>query len=463
MTMKRHPFLFALVAVVAALCAVFLQSLEAGGVILALTVAGVPEELAAAAAAELQKKVGEIGEGIRKNLREQITDLEPRIKKGEAAGEGVAELKEKHAKLSEETAKSVDEIKALVKQYADETNAKLEKARGPRVVLPGTPAFIEGFQKALQAEKFNSRTRGRASYDFDGWPLGQRGAMKAVTVANADVYPPQYVPGLIGPAQRRLTVRDLLPVNRTTANTIYFVKETSVTDNAAPQSALGATKGESSFVFTPDSEAVQTIAHFVVVPTQLLDDITGLEDYINSRMLFLLEREEEDQLLYGSGSGVNLNGLMTQAVALDATLDNELGVEAFQDIDRIRLAIAQVEVAEYPATGIVLHPYNWAGIELLKDAEERYIFAQPQAMSGPRMWGLPVVSTSAMNSGDFLVGAFQLGAAIWDRQQASIQISTEDNDNFRKNLATIRAEERIALTVYRPEAFVQGDFAGVVT
>jgi HK97 family phage major capsid protein len=78
------------------------------------------------------------------------------------------------------------------------------------------------------------------------------------------------------------------------------------------------------------------------------------------------------------------------------------------------------------------------------------------------MWGRPVVSTPAMTNDKFLVGAFRLGAQIFDREDANVEISTEDADNFTKNMITIRGEERLVLVVYRPEAFIYGGF-GLVT
>jgi len=134
-----------------------------------------------------------------------------------------------------------------------------------------------------------------------------------------------------------------------------------------------------------------------------------------------------------------------------------------QKLDVLRFAMLQASLAEYPATGIVLHPTDWAGIELTKDSTGRYIIGDPKSEAAARVWGLPVVATQAMLLGKFLVGAFKAGAQIFDRQNATVELSTEDSDNFRKNLVTILAEERLALAVYRPAAFVKGDFAAMIT
>ena len=118
----------------------------------------------------------------------------------------------------------------------------------------------------------------------------------------------------------------------------------------------------------------------------------------------------------------------------------------------------KVRVAEYAATGIVLSPNDWTDIELLKDNQGRYIWTVVTEGGQKRLWAVPVVDTTAMVDGQFLTGAFLGGANIWDREEAAVTIGDQHADFMVKNLLAILAEERIALTVYRPEAFVAGTF-----
>ena len=121
----------------------------------------------------------------------------------------------------------------------------------------------------------------------------------------------------------------------------------------------------------------------------------------------------------------------------------------------------QASLALFPANGIVIHPTEWARIELTKTSDGAYLFANPQGVAGPTLWGLPVVATQAMSGDDFLVGAFNMAATIWDRMDTEVLISSEDRDNFVKNMLTVRAEKRLGLAVYRPEALIYGDFGTV--
>jgi len=274
-----------------------------------------------------------------------------------------------------------------------------------------------------------------------------------------DLIVPMRVPGVITPAQRRLTIRDLLTPGRTGSNAIQYVKETGFTNNAATVTeTAGTAKPQSEIKFDIVTSAVTTIAHWVLATKQILDDVPMLQSYIDGRLRYGLMLAEEAQLLTGGGTGTDLNGIYTQASAYSAPIvPSAAGV--LTKVDVIRLAMLQAALAEYPASGITMHPSDWADIELTKTDDGAYLFANPQGGSEPRLWRLPVVETQAMTVDKFMVGAFQLGAQIFDRQDATVEISTEDSDNFRKNLVTVRAEERLALAVYRPEAFIKGDFS----
>jgi HK97 family phage major capsid protein len=274
------------------------------------------------------------------------------------------------------------------------------------------------------------------------------------------------VPGVIFPSQRRLSVRDLLAEGRTQSNLVQFAKETAFTSNASsqtggsPNSGENVSKGESSVTFELDNAPVQTIAHWIPVSRQILSDAPALQDYLNNRLRYFLALEEERQLLSGSGSGNDLSGLITQATTYDTTLTAP-STDTF--IDVIGYAITQVQLSNLEADAIVLHPKDFWRISLTKEtgsgiSSGQYVFASPQNMTVPRLWGLPVVATQAMPESQFLVGAFKMAAQIWDRQDATVEVSREHASFFIQNMCALLCEERLALRVYRPSALVSGGF-----
>lgn len=256
--------------------------------------------------------------------------------------------------------------------------------------------------------------------------------------------------------QRRMTIRALLAPGNTASNTIEYDKETGFT-NAAAVVAEGASKPQSEIQFEEATAPVRTIAHWMRASVQVLADAPALASIIDQRLRYGLSYVEEQQLLNGSGVGQNLSGLVTEASSYSAAFTPASATA----IDTLRLAALQVTLAEYGATGFVLNPIDWARIELTKDSQGRYIVGNPQGSLAPTLWGLPVVATQAMTADKFLTGAFNMGAQIFDRQDATVEVSTEDGDNFTKNKVTIRAEQRLALAIYRPEAFVFGDLGFV--
>lgn len=265
---------------------------------------------------------------------------------------------------------------------------------------------------------------------------------------------PTRVAGIITDPERQFTIRDLIMPGRTASNAVEFVQETGFQNMAAPQAGEGALKAQSDLSFGMVTTTVKTIAHWFKASKQVLSDIPLLQSYINGRAIYGLKYKEEEQILAGDGTGQNLLGLIPQAT----TFNEALRKAGDTKIDTLRRAILQVRVAEYRASAIALNPVDWADIELTKDSTGSYIWVNVQEGGVQRLWKLPVVDSNAVPEGEFLVGAMNIAAQVFDREDAAVEVSTEDGDNFRTNMVTIRAEERLALAVYRPESFVHGEF-----
>lgn len=262
---------------------------------------------------------------------------------------------------------------------------------------------------------------------------------------------PQAVPGIFAPMDQELRMRDLLNVQRTTSNAIEYIEETGFTNAAAPVAEKDL-KPQSDITFGAQTATVKTIASWIPATRQIIDDAAQLRGYIDGRLVYGLKLTEESQLLYGTGTGENLQGLMTHT-AVQAAPDP---VADETRIDRIRRSITLARLAGYPVTGIILHPTDYAEIELAKGTDGHYIWVTVPAGGGTQLWRVPVVESLAMQEDSYLLGAFGLGAQIWDREAANVRVSEHHADYFIRNQIAILAEERLAMTIYRPEAFVRG-------
>lgn len=395
-------------------------------------------------AATAEKELTELKTGLKK-----VTDETKRF-----AEQAMAEIKNKGG-VAEETKASADKaLTGLNDLTARVVDVEQKLARRPGAGAEDGEEHKTIGQRVVESEEFKA---------LSGAP-GQKGRafveVKAITTAAASagaLVANDRRPGVVeNVPERRMVVRDLLTPGRTTSGTVEYVKELLFTNNAA-MVGEGAAKPESALTFEPKTSTARVIAHWIQASKQVLSDAPQLQSIIDGRLRYGLALKEEDQLLYGDGTGQNLLGLVPQASAYSAPF----AVAGGTNIDTLRLAMLQATLAEYPASGMVLHPIDWARIELTKTSEGAYIFANPQRLSGPVLWGLPVVPTTAMTVDKFLVGAFKLGAQIFDRWDASVLVSTEDRDNFIKNMVTVLAEERLALAVYRPQAFIYGDLGNV--
>lgn len=393
----------------------------------------------------LADKIGELGTSLA-SIKEQVGNLGADFTAKLAAnGEVSSELKAA-------TDKALSELGAVVTRVGE-----LEKraAREREIVESKDMDLGDHLVACDQFKDVNSAWRGQIKVGVERADITTANTtVGAGRSAGTSLVPGARVPGIVAPPNRQFTIRDLLAPGQTTSNSVEYVKETGFTNNARPVTETTA-KPKSDVTFNMFTAPVRTIAHYFKASRQIMDDAPGLASYINARGTYGLKYVEEQQLLTGNGAGQNINGIVPQATAFTPAFspDDETA------IDRLRLAVLQVVLAEYPASGFVLNPTDWAKIELTKDSEGRYIVGNALSPIGPSLWGLPVVQTQAMAAGEFLTGAFNVAAQIFDRMGVEVLMATENEDDFIKNMVTIRVEERLALAVYRPEAFVTGDIS----
>lgn len=267
---------------------------------------------------------------------------------------------------------------------------------------------------------------------------------------------PDYERDIVALPRRRLLVKQLLTQGRTSSNTIYYPRQDTRTIAASPTAEASA-KPESALAWSQQTATVRTIAHYVIASQQALEDADQLQTMIDSELRYGLEYVEETQCMSGTGAGQELPGLVTNATAFSKAF-SPVGQ---QRLDLIRLAMLQVTLSEYDADGAVLHPTDWAAIELTKDGQNQYVVGNPFNLLGPTLWGIPIVPTQSQTVDKFLVGAFKMAATYYTRSDANVMISDEDSTNFRNNLVTVRAEVRVAQAIKRALALVYGDFGYV--
>lgn len=255
--------------------------------------------------------------------------------------------------------------------------------------------------------------------------------------------------------RRTLPVRSLLSQATTDSDLVKFTKQVLREQNAAMVAEGVAPPAASNYGWTQAEAAVRKIVAFTHVSDEALADAGQLQAAIDGELRYDVDVKEDKQILSGDGVGQNLSGLLSEAAAFVAAA----GLPNDTRIDRLRLGLLQVALNDYAATGITLHPTDWAAIELLKDTSGRYIFGDPNVLSTPRLWGLDAVATASHGLGEWMVGNFAMAATIYDREDVEVLISSEHGNNFIEGMKTIKATKRLTLAIKRgPTALVTGNF-----
>ena len=253
--------------------------------------------------------------------------------------------------------------------------------------------------------------------------------------------------------QRPISVVSHIPLLNTTQAAIKYMEETTFTNAAAETAESTATTAadlipEAALVLTERTQAVEWLPVFIPVTMQQMEDVEGIEDYVNQRLTYMLQARLDLQIIQGTGVsplilGTNSKGgINTQAKGADPTPD------------AIYKAMTKVRASGFAEPSVMfIHPNDWQDIRLLRTADGIYIFGNPMDPGPDRIWGMPVVATTAALENTATLGDYRNFAALYNRRGIQLMVSDSHAHYFTRGMLAIRADVRAAMVHFRPLAF----------
>lgn len=400
-------------------------------------------------------EVKELRDSLDKQLKEGFQGLQQKY-------DHVADELQKGNTVTLEMKSKIENQKGEIERVIEQVQKLEEKGLQLRGQVGEKKSFIDLVKGNDAYKALQQKNQNQAEIEITKSDMA---SMSETKLTSAGLVPTQWDPVIQDRPRQDLVIRDLIPTTPVDGQSYSYFLEKLHTRGAG-MVAEGAAKPSSDVTFEQKTDNVRKIAVWMPVTDEALDDIPQLYSYIQELLRYDLKLKEEGQILKGDGTGNNLNGIMTQATAFAAAL----GMTGDTAIDTVRRAIYQVrKQSKRAADAVVMTDLDWMNIELLKDADNRYLFANLQGMITPVLWGRPVVVSDSMDEGtpaaggnaatggEFLVGSFAQGARLYDRMAFTVKVGWI-NDDFVKNQRVLLVEERCGLAVRRPYAFVKGRF-----
>ena len=319
------------------------------------------------------------------------------------------------------------------------------------------------FKSALKEALDNGAVDGIAKGNSRSASFELKADMTVAADFTGEVIPADRVPGYKFDPTRPVHVRQLLATGSTQSDVVRYVKESGYSNGAAA-TAEGTTLTQSDFDMTAADANVRKIGTYFRISEEMLADTPQLTSYLSARAPEKLLEVEDAQILSGDGTGANLSGIITDAADFDVSASGAFyqSVESANEFDVIVAALNQLSLLNYSADCIMLNPTDFNKILLLKDSTNKYLKDQVYNGLQPSFSGVKVIQNTAIAAGSFLIGNFGIGTQLWVRQGVNVEFFREDGTNVRDGFVTVRVSERVALTNYLPNAFVNGTFATAI-
>ena len=362
----------------------------------------------------------------------------------DAHGKAVDEAIAKYEGQLKDNGTVANEARDAVKALTEKFEATItEMAQKWDTAEAGKAAPLSPGAEFVQSEEFKSLVANRTPARVE--------VKNTITNVSGTTSFPQNTVGIVPGINKPLTISDILPTGNTNAIMVVGMKEASRTNSAA-ETAQGAPKPESALTLSQYNVPIETIAHFIKVSNQLMADAPAVMSYINNFLAYGLEERKDLQLLKGDGTPPNISGILDSGnfTAFTPTA----GANLVESINKAKYALW---AKGYTPDAVIVNPADWGAMELAREGAGTgaYLYGAPGTAGNVNPFGVRVVLSANMTAGQFAIGNFSVSSMLWIRQGTTIEMGYV-NDDFTKNLVTIRAEARMGLETRIPAAVLSG-------
>ena len=369
-------------------------------------------------------------------IDEKLTHLE---KDNKASQKAVTSEIERLGKEQTKLAKALNEIeqKSLNFPSDDKTH---------------TSSLGDMFVKSTAYQNFGDTHR--AIIEFDKTAVTTAASNSA---SRSSVSAPYMRPGILTLPDAPLQIEALFAHVPISENSVQYVKEGAMTNNAAVVAEAG-NKPETTFIApTIKTAEIVTVAHWTRITRQLAADSVALTAYINQKLQYGLSAKIEAQLITGKGNASELPGLLNTGNFTDPSKELQPKLPAGADLFDYALFLkSKMESSNITPEYFVFNPADWTALAAFKDKQGRYLLGGPQTVATKSLWGVPVITSASVPAEKFLLANFSLAGTIYDREAMSLAMSESDSSNFTQNLITLRVERRLGFAIEQVPAIYGG-------
>ena len=371
------------------------------------------------------------------NLKEQLAEKKVALK---ALEENIKAGEEEAIAQGEEIAGAIEKIEKSI-ESAEKASALLAQIGNTEEEAQEDGTVEENGIKSMNLEYLKNN----------------RGAVQTYIKAATDpVTGPTipYVSQNVAEIQYKLGVRDLFSTEAISGNsyTYFRMGATDLPTGFDGTTAQGAEKPQIHPTYTPVTAALVKKACHLKETDELLSDAPYLESVVRGRGVYELQKAIESYLV----------STLLGTSGIDVTVNSGI---SFDNLLKAKMAVNSN--TGYDADAIIINPADLQTLLLTKDGGStgQYLMGGPayapygNGAYGAYLpiWGMKVVATSAISSGIAIVGAFKACASVITKagEGFRVEVANQNEDDFVKNMVTVRIEERLLEAVRLPGGFAK--------